>query len=535
MAGLSRVAGWDQLGLLAAQSADRRIVRSARPQDLETPVALLNSWITPNDLFYVRSHLYTPTLDGARWALSVDGEVERPLTLRMNDLRQMPSVTLPVTLECAGNGRALFDPPVAGAQWKKAPSETLGGLASVSATCSNVPESRHQGDTSGWMVLISRWAMCPTSSVRCPCQGLDPDTLLAYEMNGEPLPVPNGFPLRAIVPGLGRCLFRKWLTHIRVSEREQDGFFVQTAYRYPKRPVAPGTVVDPKDTEPLTGLTVKSLIVGPFEGATLQNGLIPITGASPGPARLTLYAWTCRWMAGSTWVPARSAVIGRGMPGVSSNIGGTPRQPGRICFCRAQPMTVVVSSRWWRNGIQAGIYSMLSIEYASMWRKRSLRFVLDGRTSLIVAVLLAGGAIVSAQGVTNLPPAPGVDIVRAACLGCHGVELILQQRLTRTGWEREVDKMIRWGAPVMTDVDRALVVGYLTRRDRPDAAEWRGERGCTGRVRNFAAPLRVVSSGGTRPAAAADSHRLDPGGREDDAMGGRRERGREAAADPVSQ
>jgi len=105
-----------------------------------------------------------------------------------------------------------------------------------------------------------------------------------------------------------------------------------------------------------------------------------------------------------------------------------------------------------------------------MWRKSSLRSVLDGRTLLIVAVLLAGGAIVSAQGVTNLPPAPGVDAVRAACLGCHGVELILQQRLTRTGWEREVDKMVRWGAAVKTDVDRALVVGYLTRHDDPDSA-----------------------------------------------------------------
>lgn len=124
---------------------------------------------------------------------------------------------------------------------------------------------------------------------------------------------------------------------------------------------------------------------------------------------------------------------------------------------------------------------MQLIEYASMSGKSNLIFMIDVRTSLIVAVLLAGRVIVSAQGTTNLPTGSGVDTVRAACLGCHGPELILQQRLTRTGWEREIDKMVRWGAPVQTDADRALVLSYLTRlavpesmSDGPDAAEQRG-------------------------------------------------------------
>ncbi|MGE0451319.1 MAG: molybdopterin-dependent oxidoreductase, partial [Vicinamibacterales bacterium] len=103
----------------AAAQGDGRIVRSPRPQDLETPVALLDSWITPNDRFYVRSHLYTPSVDLATWTLAVQGDVERPLTLTMADLKRMPAVSLPVTLECAGNGRAFFEPPVAGVQWQK--------------------------------------------------------------------------------------------------------------------------------------------------------------------------------------------------------------------------------------------------------------------------------------------------------------------------------------------------------------------------------------------------------------------------------
>ena len=100
-------------------SRERLIVRSARPQDLETPPHLLDSWITPNELFYVRSHFYTPSIDEAAWRLVVDGDVDTPLTLTLADIRRAPSTTMVVTLECAGNGRAFFEPPVAGVQWEK--------------------------------------------------------------------------------------------------------------------------------------------------------------------------------------------------------------------------------------------------------------------------------------------------------------------------------------------------------------------------------------------------------------------------------
>ena len=107
--------------LLARQvlSKERLIARSMNPEDFETPAHLLTSWITPNDLFFVRSHFYTPSLSGEGWKLRVDGEVNNPLTLTLDDLRRLPSHTAVVTLECAGNGRAFFEPPVAGIQWEK--------------------------------------------------------------------------------------------------------------------------------------------------------------------------------------------------------------------------------------------------------------------------------------------------------------------------------------------------------------------------------------------------------------------------------
>src|SRR4051812_3678996 len=95
------------------------IVHSARPQDLETPAHLLTTWITPNELFYVRSHFYTPATSEDTWKLTFDGDVATPLSLTMDAIRRMPSKTVPVTLECAGNGRGYYDPPVAGVQWGK--------------------------------------------------------------------------------------------------------------------------------------------------------------------------------------------------------------------------------------------------------------------------------------------------------------------------------------------------------------------------------------------------------------------------------
>jgi sulfite oxidase len=103
-------------------------------------------------------------------------------------------------------------------------------------------------------------------------KALHPDTVLAYEMNGEPLPHLHGAPLRAVIPGWEGAYSVKWLTNITVSDKENEGFFVKTAYRYPTRRVAPGATVDPKDMAPLTGLVVKSIISAPTEGSSVKVG-----------------------------------------------------------------------------------------------------------------------------------------------------------------------------------------------------------------------------------------------------------------------
>jgi DMSO/TMAO reductase YedYZ molybdopterin-dependent catalytic subunit len=89
---------------------EKLIVRSIRPEDLETPVSLLNTWITPNDLFYVRHHMYAAKVDVNEWKLTVGGEVQNPITLTLDELKRAPKHAVTVTLECAGNGRGRHCP-----------------------------------------------------------------------------------------------------------------------------------------------------------------------------------------------------------------------------------------------------------------------------------------------------------------------------------------------------------------------------------------------------------------------------------------
>ncbi|HKC87126.1 MAG TPA: sulfite oxidase, partial [Blastocatellia bacterium] len=258
---------------------ERLIVRSIRPEDLETPVSLLNTWITPNDLFFVRHHMYAPNVKVDEWKLTVDGEVQTPLTLTLDELKGMPKHTVTVTLECAGNGRAFFDPPVAGIQWERG---AVGTARFVGARMADVLKKAGVKDTGRYVAMNGADkppGTMPDFIRNVPMKkALDADTILAYEMNGEPLPILNGFPLRAVVPGWEGAYSVKWLTNLQVIEKEYDGFFVKTAYRFPNRPVAPGEAVAPQDMVPLTGLAVKSFVNSPLDGATVAPGKVHMGG-----------------------------------------------------------------------------------------------------------------------------------------------------------------------------------------------------------------------------------------------------------------
>lgn len=285
---------------------DQLIARSVRPPDYETPVALLDSWITPNEHFYVRSHMpVPPTLDAATWTLQVEGEVGTPLTLTLDELRQLPQATVTMTLECAGNGRAFFEPSVAGIQWEKG---AVGTARWTGVRLADILKRAGIKNTSAYVLMngADRGPGTMPDFVRqIPmAKATNPDTILALDMNGVPIPPVHGFPLRAIIPGWEGAYSVKWLTSLQVVDKEFDGFWVATAYRYPTKRVKPGAAVPPADMAPLTGLVVKSLITQPLDGATIKPGALSVAG----------FAWAgeddikgveVSADSGATWQPAR--------------------------------------------------------------------------------------------------------------------------------------------------------------------------------------------------------------------------------------
>ncbi len=284
---------------------DKLIIRSARPPDFETPVALLNSFITPNDAFYVRSHMPIPQIDAASWSLKIGGEVNAPITLSLDEIKKLPAVTITNTLECAGNGRGFFRPALAGIQWEKG---AVGNARFTGARLSDL--LKKAGVKTGGVNVEMHAADRPPGTMpafvrQVPmAKAMHPDTVIAYDMNGQPIPLVHGAPLRAIVPGWEGAYSVKWLNALNVLAKDSDSFWVASGYRYPTRRVAPGAAVDAKDMAPLTGLVVKSLITTPPDGASQPVGKIAVGGFA-WAGEDDIKAVDISLDNGATWRPAR--------------------------------------------------------------------------------------------------------------------------------------------------------------------------------------------------------------------------------------
>jgi sulfite oxidase len=263
-------------GLIFQGSAakDSLIVRSDSPADFETPIHLLDqAWITSNDLHFVRCHSQTPNINLSTWNLVIEGEVNQPQTLTMSEIRRMSETSRIVTLECAGNGRVYSDPPVPGLQWEKGAVGTARWTGISLRDALNKAGVKRTGRHIIMNGVDEPFAAMPDFVRSIPIEkAMHPDTILAYRMNDQDIPIEHGFPLRLIVPGWEAAASTKWIKNIRVSETEADGFFFKTAYRIPNRSVSPGTVVDPNDMIPYTTLDVKSIFTAPLEGTAVARG-----------------------------------------------------------------------------------------------------------------------------------------------------------------------------------------------------------------------------------------------------------------------
>lgn len=258
------------------------VVRSYRFLDLETPVDYFKTWLTPAQNFFVRNHMPEPsTLESRDWKLSIGGEVEKPTSLSLEELSRLEIHSVVNTLECAGNGRAFMDPKVPGVQWHKGAVGTgrFSGprLRDLLLRAGVKPSGTHVM----FRGLDEVPGKVPPFIRSIPIdKALDDSTLVATHLNGRPLPQHNGYPARALVPGWIGAASCKWLTEIKVLEKEFEGNFMSPGYRVPNQPVRPGETVKPEDTHPVTALNVKSLISTPADGASLKPGALIIRGVA---------------------------------------------------------------------------------------------------------------------------------------------------------------------------------------------------------------------------------------------------------------
>ena len=282
-AGCKRAASGDAIPALDAgparftEKVADLVLHTDRPPNLETPLRYFRTDITPNDAMFVRWHLsgLPLSIDVRAWRLRLEGHVDEALSLSLDDLRAMESVSVVAVNQCSGNSRALFAPRVPGVQWAR------GAIGNAKVTGVRLKDLLAKaGVRSGARDVTFRGLdRAPRESVPAFVKSLeidrtgDPDVIVAYAMNDAPLPLLNGFPARLVVPGWFSTYWVKALTEIRVLDAPFDGYWMAKAYRIPKTPGADESPADlAKETVPISKMNVRSLIVRPEPDETLAAG-----------------------------------------------------------------------------------------------------------------------------------------------------------------------------------------------------------------------------------------------------------------------
>jgi DMSO/TMAO reductase YedYZ molybdopterin-dependent catalytic subunit len=250
-------------------------VLTERPLTANVTAEHLHDAVTPANRLFIRNNLLTPDLQAAGHTLTIKGLVEKPMTLTFDELKKsFPAVTVQGMLECAGSGRTAFSPLPKGTPWH--PSGGYGCPRWTGARLRDILKSAGVKQNAVHVAFFGAdFGELPTAPpvVRSIplSKATEPNTLIAWEINGEPLPKVHGFPLRMVVPGWVGSASTKWLVGIELLDAPFRGTYMDDSYRVPAHPIAPGEKM-PKETVSTEAWPVKSIITSPAQGAKFKIG-----------------------------------------------------------------------------------------------------------------------------------------------------------------------------------------------------------------------------------------------------------------------
>ena len=245
---------------------NRMSVLNSKPWNIEAKAHLLDDKITPNKFMFIRNNGIIPeNIDSTKWSLIIDGEsVKTQKSYSLEDLKnKFKSYTYQLTLECGGNGRSEFDPPAKGNQW------TIGAVSCAQWTGVRLKDVLEDAGIKNDAVYIGYHAADihlsrnpekePISRGAPMAKALQAETLLAFQMNGEDIPLAHGYPLRLVAGGWPASVSGKWINRISIRNKEHDGAkMTGTSYRVPCKPVGPGEKVADHDMCIIESMPVKS-------------------------------------------------------------------------------------------------------------------------------------------------------------------------------------------------------------------------------------------------------------------------------------
>ena len=256
------------------------VVLNEKPWNIEAKAHLLNDKVTPNKYMFIRNNGLIPqNIDSTNWVLTINGEsVKAKKNYTLDELKSnFPQHTYQLTLECGGNGRSEFDPPAKGNQW------TIGAVSCANWTGVRLKDVLNDAGIKDDAVYIGYHAADqhlsrdpnkePISRGVPLFKALQDETLLAFKMNGEDIPLAHGYPLRLVAGGWPASASGKWITRISIRDKIHDGAkMTGSSYRIPCETVAPGTKVNDDQMCIIESMPVKSLITSPRTGAMIEEG-----------------------------------------------------------------------------------------------------------------------------------------------------------------------------------------------------------------------------------------------------------------------